>query len=332
MKVAVYYSNNDIRIEERPIPKISKGEILLKVISSGICGSDVMEWYRIKEAPKVLGHEVTGIVEKVAKDVKKFKVGDRIFVTHHVPCNKCKYCLQGEETVCKTLRRTNFYPGGFSQYIRIPKINVEKGTFLLPREISFDEGTFIEPLACVIRSQRKAGIEKGHNVLIIGSGVSGLLHIQLAKLKKAKKIAVIDINPYRLKIAKKFGANFTANANENLDEKFDRVIVCTSAKEAIEKSFKFVDNAGTILFFAPTSPESKIEMPFNELWFKCIKIISSYAAAEKDIKEAIKILKEKKMNLKGMITHKLPLQETLEGFKIVSKADRSMKVIIKPQE
>lgn len=330
MKVAVYYNNKDIRIEEMPIPKIGKGEILIKVISSGICGSDVMEWYRIRTAPRVLGHEVTGIIEKVAKDVKKFKVGNRVFVTHHVPCNKCKYCIQGEETVCKTLRSTNFYPGGFSQYLRIPKINVEKGTFLLPKEISFDEGTLIEPLACVIRGQRKADIKKGHNVLIIGSGVSGLLHLQLAKLKKAKKITVIDINPYRLKMAKKFGADFAINANEKLNEKFDRVIVCTSAKDAIEKSFEFVDNAGAILFFAPTDPNVRIEMPFNEFWFKCAKIVTSYAAAEEDIKEAIKFLKERKINVKDMITHKFSLNRIAEGFKIVIKADKSMKVVINP--
>lgn len=331
MKVAVYYSNKDIRIEERPIPKIGKGEILIKVISSGICGSDVMEWYRIRTAPRVLGHEVTGIIEKVNKDVKKFKKGDRVFVTHHVPCNKCKYCLQGEETVCETLRRTNFYPGGFSQYLRIPKINVEKGTFLLPKEISFDEGTFIEPLACVIRGQKILNLKKDNSVLIIGSGVSGLLHVQLAKkIYNAKKVTASDINEYHLEMAKKFGADSTINANEKLNEKFDRVIVCTSAKDAVEKSFEFVDNAGAILFFAPTDPNVKIDMPFNEFWFKCAKIFTSYAAAKEDIEKAIKFLKEKKVNVKDMITHKFSLNRIEEGFKIVIKANKSMKVIINP--
>ncbi|RLF39816.1 MAG: alcohol dehydrogenase, partial [Thermoplasmata archaeon] len=111
MKVAVYYNNKDIRIKEIPIPKIGEGEILVKVRASGICGSDVMEWYRIKTAPRVLGHEITGDIVEVGEGVDAYKVGDRVFVSHHVPCNKCKYCLNGQHTLCSTLRSTNFDPG-----------------------------------------------------------------------------------------------------------------------------------------------------------------------------------------------------------------------------
>src|ERR1035437_1873045 len=118
MRVAKYYNNNDVRLEEMPVPKIKEGEILVKVHASGICGSDVMEWYRIKKAPLVLGHEITGEIIEVAADVKNFKVGDRVFVSHHVPCNVCKYCLSGHHTACHTLHTTNYDPGGFSEYIR----------------------------------------------------------------------------------------------------------------------------------------------------------------------------------------------------------------------
>src|SRR3990172_3126445 len=158
MRVAKYYNNKDVRIEEMPVPKIAPGEILVKVIASGICGSDVMEWYRIKKAPLVLGHEITGEVVEVGKDVKRFKVGDRVSVAHHVPCNTCHYCLNGNYSVCDTLRSTNFDPGGFSEYLRIPQINVDRGTFLLPDKVSYEDGTFAEPLACVLRGQRIAGV------------------------------------------------------------------------------------------------------------------------------------------------------------------------------
>ena len=118
MRVAMYYRNSDVRVEQFPVPAIGDDELLLKVMSSGICGSDVMEWYRVKSAPKVLGHEVAGIVEQVGRNVSRFAAGQRVFVTHHVPCNSCHYCLSGEHTACHTLHTTNFFPGGLAEYVR----------------------------------------------------------------------------------------------------------------------------------------------------------------------------------------------------------------------
>ena len=154
MLVAVYYNNNDVRIQEMPIPKIGSKELLLKVMACGICGSDVTEWYRVPRAPKVLGHEATGVVDQVGSEVADHKVGDRVFVSHHVSCSNCRYCNKGQHTACQTLHTTNFYPGGFAQFVRVPQLNVEKGVYRLPDTMTFEEGTFIEPLACVYRGQR----------------------------------------------------------------------------------------------------------------------------------------------------------------------------------
>ena len=137
MRVAMYYSNNDIRIEEKPIPRIGPDEILVRIEASGICGSDVMEWYRINKVPLVLGHEITGEIVKVGTNVDKYQVGDRVAASHHVPCNTCYYCRQGNHTVCDTLRSTNFDPGGFSEFVRLPSINVDRGIYVLPRNVSF---------------------------------------------------------------------------------------------------------------------------------------------------------------------------------------------------
>ena len=202
MRVAVYHNNNDIRLEERPKPEIQEGEILIKVKASGICGTDVMEWYRIKKAPRVLGHEIAGEIIESKSD--KYQVGQKVFVSHHVPCNKCKYCLDNNHTACETLHKGNYDPGGFSEFVRVPKINVENGTYLL-EILSYEEGTMIEPLACCVRAQRLLNIKKHHTVLILGSGLSGLLNIKLAKLTGAKVIAT-DINEYRLNKAKEYGA------------------------------------------------------------------------------------------------------------------------------
>ncbi|MFQ5885497.1 MAG: alcohol dehydrogenase catalytic domain-containing protein, partial [Thermoplasmata archaeon] len=194
MRVAMYYNNNDIRLEEMPTPEIGPGELLVKVIASGVCGSDVMEWYRIKKAPLVLGHEIAGGIVEVGDGVTDYKEGDRVFVSHHVPCGECKYCLDDHESCCDTLRTTNFDPGGFSEFVRIPQINVEKGTYRLPEEVSYEDGVFVEPLACVVRGQRFAEVEARDTVLVLGSGIVGLLHIKLAKVKGAGRIIATDIS------------------------------------------------------------------------------------------------------------------------------------------
>jgi len=339
MRVAVYYNNRDVRIQEIPTPEIADNEFLLKVMASGICGSDVTEWYRVPKAPKVLGHEATGIIEKTGKMVKGFKVGDRVFVSHHVPCNKCRECRRGHHTACQTLHTTSYYPGGFSEYIRVPRINVEQGTYILPAEMSFDQGTFIEPLACVVRGQRLARITKDESVLIFGAGVSGLLHVKLARLRGVKRVAVADINPHRLTLAKKVGACHTIDARENIPEKLteanngrlaDQVIVSTGATQAALTALECLNKGGTILFFAVPPPDTKIPVPINQFWRNEITIKTSYGASPRDLKESLSILSKKEIEVTDMITHKLSLDETPEGFRLMSEADKSLKVIIEP--
>ncbi|MBI2101271.1 alcohol dehydrogenase catalytic domain-containing protein [Candidatus Woesearchaeota archaeon] len=341
MKVAVYYNNKDVRIEERPVPAISDGEILVKVIASGICGSDVMEWYRIKKAPLVLGHEFSGVIEKTGKNVKNFKIGDRVMVSHHVPCMKCHYCLNNHHTACETLHKTNIEPGGFSEYIRVPKINVELGTFKLPDDISFEEGTFVEPVGTTIRAQRLANLNNNQTLLVIGSGISGLMHIKLAKSKGVKKIIAADINEYRLNAAKKFGADFALDANQDLIEKIkeineerlaDLVIVCAGAMPAAKQAFQCVDKGGTIMFFAVPKPDEHFEIPINDFWRNEIKIMTSYGAAPDDLKESLELIKNKKINVADMITHRLKFDEIQKGFQLVAEAKDSLKVIVYPNK
>jgi L-iditol 2-dehydrogenase len=336
---AVYYNNHDVRIQEAPIPTIGEDEALLKVMASGICGSDVIEWYRVPKAPIVLGHEATGVIDKVGYKVKNLKVGDRVFVSHHVPCNQCRYCQRGNYTACHTLHTTNYYPGGFSQYVRVPKINVKFGIYKLPDDMSFEEGTFIEPLACVSRGQRLASMQKDDTVLIIGGGIAGILHTQLAKFKGIKNIIVADINPYRLELAKKFGATQTLDAKDNLPQKLrevndgrlaDQVVVCTGATSAALSSLDCVENGGTILFFAVPDPTVKLPVPINQFWRNEITMRTSYGAAPNDLKDSIRILTTKQLNVKDMITHRLSLSEAQEGFRLMAEAGQSLKVILEP--
>src|SRR3989442_6497238 len=216
MRGAIYYANDDVRIGELPKPRIGPGEILVRVKASGICGSDVMEWYRKPKAPLVLGHEIAAEVVEVGAGVDAANVGDRVFVSHHVPCGSCRYCRAGHETVCDTLPTTNFDPGGFAEYVRVPAINVKHGVFPLPREISDDEGTFVEPLACVIRGQRLAGFRPGSTLRVLGTGVAGLLHIKLAKAAGAATVIATAVVECRKAAAQKAGADLVVDGREDV--------------------------------------------------------------------------------------------------------------------
>jgi L-iditol 2-dehydrogenase len=340
MRVAKYYNNRDVRLKEIPIPQIGPNEILVKVIASGICGSDVLEWYRMKKAPLVLGHEIAGEIAKVGDNIRRFNVGDRVFVSHHVPCNKCHYCLNGHHTACETLHTTNFDPGGFSEYIRVPQINVELGTYRLPDSLSYEDATFIEPLACVIRGQRLAHVGSGDTVLILGSGVAGLLHVLLAKSRNTKRIIATDVSEYRLKAATQFGADLTLNSRDltpslvrdsNEGRLVDKIVVCTGAVSAVSQAFESIDRGGTILFFAVPPPGTDVRVPMVDFWRNEITLVTSYGAGPSDLEESLSMLGSNKIIPHKMITHKLGLSDIGSGFRLVASAGESLKVVIEPQ-
>lgn len=339
MRVAMYYNNRDVRLEELPIPKIGAGELLIRTRASGICGSDLMEWYRIKKAPLVLGHEITGEVVEVGADVDDFTVGDRVFSSHHVPCGQCRYCLSGHQSVCDLLRTTHFDPGGFAEYIRVPKINVELGTLRIPDTMTYDEGSFIEPLACVVRAQRLARLTVGQTVLVIGSGISGLLHIQLARARRAARIIATDISDYRLTAAAQFGADATIHGSADVPARLrdlndgrpaDVVIVCTGAMPAIQQAIKSIDRGGTLLFFAPTAAGVDVPIPLADFWRDEISVVTSYAGSGDDLKESLVMIRDRKVRVADMVTHRLPLAEAGRGFQLTASGQDSIKVILDP--
>jgi L-iditol 2-dehydrogenase len=258
-----------------------------------------------------------------------------------VPCNNCHYCLNGYHTACETLHRTNYDPGGFAEYIRIPSINVESGVYVLPDVMTYEEGTFIEPLACVIRGQRLAGIKAGQTVLVIGSGISGLIHIALARARGAGRIIATDITEFRLEAAKRFGADEVINAIEDVCSRLlklnenrlaDVVIVCAGSLSAATQSLQCVDGGGTVLFFAVPEPGVMVSVPMNELWRNEITLLTSYGASPVDLDSAMTLISRGRVTLSEMITHKLTFDEGQKGFQLVAEAQESIKVIFEPQK
>ncbi|HOR00596.1 MAG TPA: zinc-dependent dehydrogenase [Anaerolineae bacterium] len=340
MRVAMYYNNRDVRLQELPRPAIGPGELLVKVIASGICGSDVMEWYRIKKAPLVLGHEIAGTIAEVGEGVTRYTVGQRVFVSHHIPCNTCRYCLSGNHTACETLHTTNYDPGGFSEYLRAPRLNVDRGVFGLPDEVSFEDGVFIEPLACVVRAQRLARLQPGLSVLVLGAGMSGILHIALARACGAGRIIATDVNDYRLQAAERFGAEAVIRATEDVPARVrqanggrpvDLAIVCTGALPAFTQALASVDRGGTVQFFAPTKPGVDLPLPVNDIWRNGITLLPSYGNSPYDAEVAIELIRARRVPVREMVTHRLSLAETGLGFRIVAEAQESLKVIVEPQ-
>ncbi|MBI4181439.1 MAG: alcohol dehydrogenase catalytic domain-containing protein [Candidatus Aenigmarchaeota archaeon] len=327
MRAAVYHRNADVRIEDVPRPSPREGEVLLKVLASGICGSDVMEWYRIQKAPLVLGHEVAGVVEE-SRD-PRFSPGERAVATHHIPCNACKYCHAGHHSACATLHSTSFHPGGFAEFVLLPQLNVDRGTFLLPEGLTYDEGTFVEPLACALRGQRLAGLRPGQSVLVLGSGVAGLLHILLARALGAGEITATDISPYRLAAAKRAGADKVQDAREPL-QPHDLVIVCTGALPAAQQALTAVEKGGTILFFAVPRPEDRLPLPLNDLWKNEVRLLTSYAGPPADMRAALDLLRSRRLQVRDLVTHRLPLGQAQEGFRLVASAQDSLKVLLYP--
>ena len=299
MRAAVYYRNDDVRIEEVAKPRAGAGELLVETRASGICGSDVMEWYRVGSAPRVLGHEVTGVVAEVGEGVEGFRPGERVCVTHHVPCNRCALCLRGDHTACEMLKRTNFDPGGFAEFIRLPAVNVERGTLRLPDAVSDDAGVFIEPLGCVLRGWRRFRMTPGLSVLVVGSGTSGLLHVQAARLLGAGAIFATDISPYRLEAAGRFGAHALSPCEDmaetlreaNDGRLADRVVLCAGAPEALETALACVATCGVLQLFAPTPPGHRPEIDLNRIWSEQIALTTTYGAAPLDLEEALALIR-----------------------------------------
>ncbi len=340
MKVGVYYRNSDVRVEDRPIPKIGDHDILIKVMACGLCGSDLLEWYRIKRAPLVLGHETAGIVVEAGKLVTNVKPGDRVFVTHHVPCNSCHECRTGHKTACTTFQTVNnFDPGGFSQFLRVTGKSVETGTFVLPESMSFEQATFIEPLATVVRALRAVGLKQSQSMLVCGSGVAGLLMIKLARAMGAGTIIATDASQFRLEKARQFGAGYTIAAGEDVpafvkkvnDGRLaDIVILCVGALPAVWTAFSAIERGGTLLFFSVPKPGETVDVDFNPFWRNDITIKTSYGAIPLDNMQALDLISKNTVTVSDMVTHRFGIEKIGEAFTTGARPDSCVKIIIEP--
>ena len=342
MKAAMYYSLDDIRIEDIPKPKIGAGDVLVEMKACGVCGSDLMDWYLRSRAPLVLGHEPAGVIVEAGKNVKGFQVGDRVFAHHHVADLKCYYCSRGDYTLCPQFGQTHLEPGGFAEYFKVPAPNLRIDTLKLPDDLSFEDATLIEPVGCCIRAQNKAAIRKGDRVAIMGAGPSGIIHVMLAKIAGASQVLIADLIDYRLKMAERLGADLTFNPQrENLVEGMkvatesrgaDVVIVTAPNVKAVEDGVQIARRGGKLLLFAPAQPDQYARLSPHRLFFSEITVIPSYSVSHIETRTALELISSGRIKAKELITHRFPLSRTSDAFQKAAKTKECLKVVVLNQK
>jgi L-iditol 2-dehydrogenase len=338
MKAAVYYSLHDIRTEEVPVPEISDHEVLVNMKACGVCGSDLIDWYIKPRAPLVLGHEPAGVIAKKGEKVEEVNLGDRVFVHHHAACMTCHYCLNGDYTLCEQFHKTNIKPGGFAQYFKVPAPNLRLDTLKIPKHVSFEEATLIEPVGCCVRALDKCNLKIGDSVAVIGAGPTGLIHTALSKIYGASTTIVSDLIDSRLSLAKKFGADIVVNPkNEDLTgvarsvtegRGVDIAVVTAPSLEAYRAGIDVCRKGGKVCVFAPTDPTAHLQISPKELFFSETRIIPSYSTSHLETRTALHLIESGRIKAKDLITHCFRLEDAAQAFKTALKSTESLKVII----
>ncbi|MBV9332537.1 MAG: alcohol dehydrogenase catalytic domain-containing protein [Candidatus Eremiobacteraeota bacterium] len=326
MRVAVLYDVDDIRIEQRPIPELADGEVLVRTMASGICSGDVMSWYIRRKAPLVLGHEPAGVVTKT-RGATKFSVGDRVFVHHHAPCLACRACERGEHVQCKTWRATKIDPGGISEYFRVAKTNLSD-TLALPENVEFSDASLVEPLACVVKSLRRSGVRAGDRLYVIGLGVMGLLHVLAAGALGAEVFGA-DFLPERRDAAERNGANVfhPDDVRRALPDGADVVICGPGTPEAMRAAVEAAAPAGTVVMFTPFPPEVPVTIDSQRLYFGDLRIVASYSCGPDDTRAALRLIADGTVTARKVGADLIALDDVPRAYRDFAKA-RMIKPIV----
>lgn len=343
MRVARTLSFERTVIEEVPVPRLSPGDALVRVEACGLCGSDASRWYVETKVPTVLGHEPAGVVLETGAGCR-VEPGQRVFFHHHVHCGECHACRRGAETNCALFKRSRLDPGGFAELVRVPAENVERDTLLLPDDVSFEAATFIEPLACCVRAVDKLPIRPGESVLVIGLGAMGLVNGCLARLAGAGRVLASDLSQARrersLAAPWRFDAaldprepDYAARLRELTEGRGpDHVVVGPSTGVALAQALSLVAPGGTVVLFSPFSPAQKVELDLHRLYFGELALTASYSCGAKETRRALALIRERKVPVDSLVSHRLPLEGVGEGIlRTAAAGDDWLKAVVYPR-
>ncbi len=347
MLAAVYRGKQKVRVETIPTPAIGKGEALVRIDTCGVCATDLKKVeYGLVPPPRVFGHEMAGVIEALGKGVKDWKVGDRVAVFHHIPCGKCFYCDRQEYAQCPVYKRTGttagFEPagGGFAQKIRVMSWIVQKGMVRVPKNISLEEASFMEPVNTCLKGVDRLGLRKGDWVLIFGQGPIGLILTQLIKIRGGKVFG-LDLMARRRKLALKLGADFAGDPRSPKFSKqlqkvargrgADAAILAVASEKAFQQALNVTRPGGKILLFAHTKRGDFVAMDAGTVCVEDKVILGSYSASIDVQKEVARLIFSRKLKVAPFISHRYPLARIKEAFHLATHpTEDSLKVLIKP--
>jgi L-iditol 2-dehydrogenase len=325
MRAAVLYDVDDIRIEERPVPELHDGEILVRTMASGICSGDVMAWYIRRKAPLVLGHEPAGVVAQTRDG--RFSVGDRVFVHHHAPCLGCRACLRGDYVQCATWRGSKIDPGAMAEYFRVARENLGD-TLPLPAHMEFPDAALVEPLACVVKSLRRSGLRAGDRCYVIGLGVMGLLHV-LAARELGAEVFGSDFIAQRRDAAERNGATafHPDEARRALGDGADVVICGPGTPAALQTAIEAAAPGGTVVMFTPFPPDVGVSADSAKFYFGDLRLVASYSCGPDDTRAALELIAKGVVTAQKIGAELVTLDELPRAYRALAES-RTIKPIV----
>ena len=346
MLAAVYRGVNDVRLETVPVPEIGPGELLLRVHTCGVCGTDLKKIATgSHSAPRIFGHETTGVVAAVGAGVRQYQPGDRVVVFHHIPCRRCFYCRHQTFAQCATYKKVGctagFEPagGGFAEYVRVMDWIVELGTVKIPQGVSFEQACFVEPVNTCLKGIAALRLEAGETVLVIGQGPIGIILAVLAR-RSGATVITSDLYPERLRIAKSLGFEHTVDASKNdvagcvrqqtEDRGADAVVLAVAANGLIRPAMDAARPGGRVLLFAQTQRGEVVLDPAAV----CVDektLVGSYSASVDLQEESVDFVMNREMDLERLISHRFRLGESAQALQLAAHPQpASMKIVIQP--
>jgi len=346
MLAAVYRGVNDVRLETVPVPQIGAGELLLRVHTCGVCGTDLKKIATgSHSAPRIFGHETSGVVAAVGAGVRQFAPGNRVVVFHHIPCRQCYYCLHQTFAQCATYKKVGctagFEPsgGGFAEYVRVMDWIVEQGTVRMPDGVSFEQACFVEPVNTCMKGIQALRLQPGETVLTIGQGPIGIILSVLAR-RAGASVITSDLYPERLKITESLGFQNTVDASKHdvvstvrgqtEGRGADAVILAVGSNGLIRPAMDAVRPGGRVLLFAQTQRGEVVVDPAAI----CVDekaLVGSYSAAVDLQDDSVRFVMSREMDLERLISHRFPLQDSARALELAAHPQpASMKIVIQP--
>jgi L-iditol 2-dehydrogenase len=337
MKYLRCEQQNQVSILDMDQPQPAAGEIIVRLVMCGICGTDTAKVFGDYPKPQKLGHEVVGVVHAVGEGVSRFAVGQRVALAHHAPDVTSHYARRGSETMDPMFKRSNIDPGGFAEFIRIPTLLVENTVFAIPDHVPDARAVFMEPMACCLRALDRVNLQQGDSCLVVGAGAVGMLFMPLLRDLGVAAIAA-DMRPERIELAKQWGGiasgvpgtdDVAALCKQHSAGRGVDCVVLTIVNAAtVLLALDAVRDGGTIIIFGG-KPGAELTLPTWDIWLREINLVSSYSATPEGLDRALTILSgDSYVGLEKLLSHKMPLAEAQHAFELVMQGNASKAVLI----